>query len=163
MPFAVPIVWRERKDHITNCSFCMMNLKGINRKNKHHVKYPDVPSDMRPIPHDPGLPVPEPDGNMEYRSDSEHSDITVAVGDDAYKPEDDDQPVPLTQAELNDLTRDLNFSKGTAEQLGSPIEEKHLLAPGMASYWYRTRERKSRQFLRSRINYHWFKAIKLLD
>ena len=27
------------------------------------------------------------------------------------KPEEDDQLVPLTQAELNDLTRDLNHSK----------------------------------------------------
>ena len=26
---------------------------------------------------------------MEYSSDSEHSDMTVAAGDEAYKPEDD--------------------------------------------------------------------------
>ena len=27
----------------------MINLKGINHKNKHHVQYPDVPSAISPI------------------------------------------------------------------------------------------------------------------
>ena len=37
--------------------------------------------------------------------------MNVAAGDDAYKPEEDDQPVTLTQAVLNDLIRDLSLSK----------------------------------------------------
>ena len=126
MPFAIPMVWREGKDHITDCYFCMINLKGINHKNKHYVQYPDVPSAIRPIPHGPDLPVPKPDGNMESSSDSEHSDLTVV----AYKSVEDNQPVPLTQAELNDLTQDLNLSKESAQLLGSRLKEKHLLAPG---------------------------------
>ena len=82
IPFAIPIIWREGKDHITDCYFCRINLKGINRKNKHHVQYPDDPSAIRPIPHDPDLPVPEPEGNMEYSSDTEHWDMTVVAGMD---------------------------------------------------------------------------------
>ena len=111
MSLTIPMFWRERKDHITDCYFCMINLKGINRKNKHIVQYPDVPSAIRLIPHGPDLPVPEPDGNMEYSSDSEHSDMTVVARDDAYKPEKDDQPGPLTQAEHTDLIWDLTLSK----------------------------------------------------
>ena len=75
MPFAIPMVWKERKDHITDCYFFMINLKGINHKNKNHVQYPDVPSAIKPIPHNPHLPVPEPDSNMECSSDFEHSDM----------------------------------------------------------------------------------------
>ena len=71
-------------------------------------------SAIRPIPHGPDFPVPEPDGNMEYSSDSKHNDMTVVAGDGTYKPEEDNQPVPLTQAELNNLTRDLNLSKKSA-------------------------------------------------
>ena len=72
-----------RKNHITACYFCMINLKGINRKNKHHVQHPDVPSAIRQIPHDPDIPVPEPDDNMIYSSDSRHNDMTVVAGDNA--------------------------------------------------------------------------------
>ena len=44
MLFAIPMVWREGKDLIIDCYFCMINLKRINYKNKHHVQYSDVPS-----------------------------------------------------------------------------------------------------------------------
>ena len=74
----------------------MINLKEINHKNKHHIQYPDVPSVIRPISHGSNLPVPKPDSNIEYIYDFKHSDITVGAGDDTYKPEEDDQPVPLT-------------------------------------------------------------------
>ena len=72
-----------RKNHIT---------AGINRTNKHHVQYPDVLSAIRLIPHSLDLPVS--DCNMEYSSDSEFSDMTIVAGDDAYKPEENDQLVP---------------------------------------------------------------------
>ena len=77
------MVWREGKDPIMDYYFCMINLKGINHKYKHHIQYPDVPSAIRPIPHGPDLPVPEPDGNIEYSSDCKHSDMTVVAGDNA--------------------------------------------------------------------------------
>ena len=129
MPFGVPMVWREGKDHVTYCYFCLTNQKGINCKNKHHVQYPDVPSAIKPVPHGPDLPVPEPDVTMES------SDMTGTAECGAYKPEVDDRPVPLTQAELNDLTQDLNLSKESAQLLGSRLQEKRLLAPGTTFYW----------------------------
>ena len=39
--------------------------------------------------------------------------MTVAV-DNAEKPEEDDQSISLAQAELSDLTRDLNLSKDSS-------------------------------------------------
>ena len=42
MPFAV--VWREGKDYVTDCYFCITNFQGINRKNKHCIQYHDIPS-----------------------------------------------------------------------------------------------------------------------
>ena len=81
----------------------MINLKVINPKNKHHVQYPDVPSAINPVSHGPDLPVPEPNVTMESSSDPESSDKTDTAECNAYRPEEDDQPVPLTQAELNDL------------------------------------------------------------
>ena len=84
LPFAIPMVWREGKDQITDCYFCMINLKSIHHKNKHRVQYPDIPSAIRPIPHVPDLPVLEPDSNMEYSSDSEHRNMTLVAGNSSY-------------------------------------------------------------------------------
>ena len=78
---------------------------------------------------------------IEYSSDSKYSDMTVVAEDDAYKPEKDDQPVPLTQAELKKLTRDLIISK-SAQLLDSRLKEKHRLELGQTFYWYRDREKE---------------------
>ena len=72
--------------------------------------------------------------------------MTVVAGEDAYKPEEDDQPVPLTWAKLNDLTQDLNLSNESTQLLGSCLKEKHLLAPGTMFYWYRDYKRELKQF-----------------
>ena len=65
------MVGREGNDHITDGYFSMINLKGINSKNKHGVQYSDVHSPIRPIPHNQDLLVPGLDGNLKYNSDSE--------------------------------------------------------------------------------------------
>ena len=90
--------------------------------------------------------VLEPDGNMESSFDSEHSDMTVVAGDDAYKPEEDDQPIPLKQAELNDLTEDLNLSTESVQLLESSLKEEQLLVPGTTFCKHRGYERGLRQF-----------------
>ena len=56
-----------------------------------------VPSAISPVRHGSDLPLSEPDGNMEYCPDPEHSDGTAVAGDNIYKPERSNQPVPLTQ------------------------------------------------------------------
>ncbi|KAF2356785.1 hypothetical protein FHG87_012459 [Trinorchestia longiramus] len=54
-----------RENRVTDYYFCMTNLKDINRKNKHHIQYPDVPSAIMPLLHSPNVPVPEPNVTME--------------------------------------------------------------------------------------------------
>ena len=50
---------------------------------------------------------------MVYSSDSEHSDMPVVAENDVYKAKDD-QLVPLAQAELNNLIRDVKPWKASA-------------------------------------------------
>jgi hypothetical protein len=53
------------------CYFCLTNITGITSKSKHTVKYPNVPTAMRPVPHNEALPIPKPPANVTV--DDEHS------------------------------------------------------------------------------------------
>ena len=119
------MVWREGKYHIMDWYFCMIDVKGINRKNTHHVQYHDVLSAIRPIPHSPDFPVPEPDGNVEHSSDSEHGG---------------DQPIVLDTSRIQ--WHDTRPEPQSAQLLGTHHKEKHLLALGTMFYWYQDRERE---------------------
>lgn len=58
MPFAVPMVWQEPKNHINDCYFCMVNISGYNKNNKSKLIHPNLHSAIRPIPQDLKIPVP---------------------------------------------------------------------------------------------------------
>jgi hypothetical protein len=60
MPFAVQMVWREQKDHLTDCHFCLTKISGISLKYKHRIQYPSLPSAVRPVLHSQDLPGPKP-------------------------------------------------------------------------------------------------------
>jgi len=59
LPFAVPFVWRKRKDHLTDCN-CLTKIDGHNSGSKHTVVYPIIPSAPGPVEHDGSVPVPKP-------------------------------------------------------------------------------------------------------
>ncbi|KAJ8871619.1 hypothetical protein PR048_027946 [Dryococelus australis] len=74
MLFAAPMSWREPKDHVTDCYFCMTNVQGFtNRKSKKHVVYPNLPSAVRSVPHSVNDPVPSRLAHEEIETDSEDS------------------------------------------------------------------------------------------
>jgi len=74
MLFTIPMVWSERKDHSSDCYFCLTNITGITSKTEHTVKYPILEPAMRPIPHSEQLPVPKPPENPTFSDDNSDSD-----------------------------------------------------------------------------------------
>ena len=133
MPLAIPMVWREPTDHVSDCYFCLTSITGVAAKSKHTVQYPDLPPVMRPVPHSAELPVPKPPTNMAL-SDSESSDEDV--GQTNNKMDGDptcagasssNEPRLLTQGGLNDIVRYLNLSKKQAELLGFRLKSWNLL------------------------------------
>ena len=52
----------------------------------------------------------------------------------------------LTQAQLNDLNRDLHLSKESAQLLASRLRENNLLAPQATFYWYQNRDDEFRKY-----------------
>lgn len=117
MSFAVPMVWREQKDHSSDCYFCLTNISGFSLKSKHSIQYPNLPSALRPIPHGQDLPIPTPpevysvDDDVIDKDDAYMEDIS----DPDFQPTSSTAPHLISQEELNDLVRDLTLSKSQAE------------------------------------------------
>jgi len=52
MPFAIPRIWREPTNHLTDCYFCMLDVSHYRKsKDKKSIVYPSIPSSIAPVPH----------------------------------------------------------------------------------------------------------------
>jgi hypothetical protein len=113
LPFGVPMVWREPKDHTSDCYFCIVNTKGVGKKNRHMITYPSIPSAIRPIPHCEELPVPVFQGFASSEdADSEHEqedyegcyqEHQESSEDSSFDSQQISAPQQFKQPELNDL------------------------------------------------------------
>ena len=62
------MVWREPRNHVDDCYFC---ITGFNASSRKKIKYPNLRSAMRPVPHSDDLPVPTPPVNKDLLSSSD--------------------------------------------------------------------------------------------
>ena len=53
------MIWREPKDHLSDCYFSKVNAKGFNKKDKQHIKYFNLDSALLPAARCEEVPVPE--------------------------------------------------------------------------------------------------------
>ena len=138
------MVWQEPKDHCSDCYFCGIKTKGINRKNRTSLTYPSLDSAIRPVPHSEQLPIPVFEGLPQLESalssedDLSSTDSETTIADNDF-PSSLLPPLLFSQNELNDLARDLNLSKESSELLASRLKEKNLLQPGTFITYYRNR------------------------
>lgn len=147
LAFGVPMIWRESSNHTTDCYFCLANVKGFSSKTRASVKYPDVPSVSKPIPHDPvtcPIPTAPTQHTVDEETQEEYLSSPTNDSDSDYQPEEDIHLI--NNAELCDLVRDLALTKGQAELLGSRLQEFHLLAPGTTTSHFRHRHKELVQF-----------------
>jgi hypothetical protein len=142
MPFAIPMIWREQKNHIDDCYFCLVKTAGYSTKNKKKIEYPNLCSAIRPVPHNNNLPVPKPPCNFTENFEDCDMDIDSSCKEDSdyeFIPESTTEPQLFSQFELNDLIRDLSLSKDKAELLASRLKEKNLVEKNVKVSLYRKR------------------------
>lgn len=154
LKFGVPMIWREQKNHYDDCYFCMINIVGINKNNRHKWKYPNISSVQRPVPHSENVPIPT-FHQVVQQSQEDEAEIPISsqVDDDFEYCGKTSDPKPFSQNELNDLIRDLDLSKERAELLASRLKEKNCLSSDVRVSTYRTREVKLLQFFSSDENF----------
>ena len=118
--FAVPMVRREQRNNADDCYFCLTNITGFNASSKKKIKYPNLRSAMRAVPHSDDLPVPTPPVNKDLLSSSDEEMPSRGVSAESISLEDiqsiysgisSNEPHWITQENLNDLPRDLYLSK----------------------------------------------------
>jgi hypothetical protein len=123
------MVWREPSIHATDCYFCTVPpvSRGITKKKKWTIVYPNIPSALRPVPHGEGISVPEPPKECTVDSDDEDEGKSTSVSPEPLASTEPHvshitssvpKPHILTQDELNDIVRDLELSKRKAQLLG---------------------------------------------
>ena len=81
--FGIPMIWREQKKHYNDCYFSAVNTKGINRKNRNSLVYPNLESAIRPIPHSNEIPVPVFEGFPELESPGSEEDQASVLSTDS--------------------------------------------------------------------------------
>ena len=127
--FAVPMIWREQIDH-TDCYFCITEIEGYTiKKIRKKIKYPDLLSATRPVPHTAQLPVPVPPSVYDVKPTeiSESSETSQSE----FEPDHTKKVTLFHQKDLNDLARDLDITKEKSEILASRLQKCNLLASGV--------------------------------
>ena len=140
--FGIPVVWREPTNHVTDSYFCVVDVTGINRKNRGSLKYPDLLSARRLVAHCDEIPAPI-FGELPYISDENASSV------EGYEDEvvlEDNVPHSFSQKELNDLVHDLSLSTDSAELLSSRLNEKKLLSDSACISFFRNRHKEYLRF-----------------
>ena len=80
---------------------------------KHHI----VLLTIKPVPHGPGIPVLEVTGDKSEMVCSSSTENKTSEKDTLNTEQNTNQPKHLTQLEVNDLKRDLNLTKESAQLL----------------------------------------------
>jgi len=74
MPFGQPVIWHEPKDHISDCYFYFTNIKRFSKKSKRTIKYPEISSITKTIPHSRDLAVLKPPDHTEQISSNSENE-----------------------------------------------------------------------------------------
>jgi hypothetical protein len=132
MPFAVPAVWREQKDYLINCYFCLTKIDDHNSKCKHTTDYANIPSVLRPAKNDDFLPIPKPHKKWTLYEEKPTSTSPEDEPGPSYSNMDPDFPelnVPhlVSQSERNNLVKHSHLSKVQAELLACRLQGCNLL------------------------------------
>jgi hypothetical protein len=121
VPFAVPMVWCEKKDLLTFRYFQLTKINAISDKSKHGIEYPSLPSAIRPVLHSQDLQGPKPP--EKWTTDGDNNDdepvrMEQEISDPDFQPSTSNEPYFISQGELSALVCKWNLPKFRAEFLG---------------------------------------------
>ncbi|GFX10805.1 uncharacterized protein TNCV_4740261 [Trichonephila clavipes] len=104
------------------CSVCVEELRQwFKGKKRNFIPKTIIRSAIRPVPHEPDLPIPSPPDTLDnILDDLDQISHISSYSDNGYDPGTNDSEL-FSQSDLNDLVRDLGLPNDTAEVLGSRL------------------------------------------
>ena len=110
------MMWHERSDHVTDCYFCMTNIRGFSRKNKSKISYPVCKSAIKLVSYNSDMLVSYPlTEKKDTLSVDERASTGIESEEDLIKSDppfqQESAPPFIKQERLNDLVGDLYLSK----------------------------------------------------
>lgn len=149
------MIWRQPFHHATDCYFCVTKKTGIGRSNR--WKYAEVKSVTFPVVHSEKLPIPKCP-SLNINSYRETSSSSSEYPTRSYSSSNQTQH-HVSQAQLNDLVRDLELTKDKAELLASRMKQYNVLAPDVIISYYRVRDMAYNKFYTTKDNICFCKDI----
>ena len=146
MPFTTPMSWREQTNHDSDCYFCTVKVNGFNKKTAKYIRYPCLPSAIRPEPYTDEIP-PVPSNQPLSESDTDDSfEIPCKKQSEDKDFVICDPPPKISQEQLDKFVRNLGLSKNDAYRAGKMLKEFGVLANETKTTVYRNREHKFVEF-----------------
>ena len=112
------------------------------------IKYPNLPSAMRPVPQSDDLPVPTSPANKDLPSSDEDSAKSISSEDNiyVYSRASGNEPHWIMQKDLNDLAHNLYLTKQQSELLASRLKQWNLVKADVRITSFRTRNKDFASF-----------------
>ena len=129
LPFGIHMVWRKPKDYLNDCYFCMVNTKGIRKKNREITSSPSILSAIRLVLHSDEFSPSRFNDFVSFEDEIEFKDErmeyeykrTDTESEDSSSESQKRTSQQFNQSELNDVVRDLDLSKEACEILASTV------------------------------------------
>ena len=121
----------------------MVRAAGVNSKTLGTVKYPNIPSGIKHIPHSNKLPVPIFKSFEDLSNEVSRESSTEQDNDEceAGRIEVSNKPNLFGQHAVDNLIRDLGLPKLSAKLLASRLKKRNLLTADTKVSYYQDRKK----------------------